>query len=59
MDDLARAFAMERRFDERLCTRMEPFSVGTAFFDEHNRDRFVSNFLCVEGDLDVTEPASP
>jgi GNAT superfamily N-acetyltransferase len=57
VDDLARAFAMERRFDERLCTRTEPFSFGTAFFDEHHRDRFVSNFLCIEGDLDAIEPA--
>jgi GNAT superfamily N-acetyltransferase len=58
MDDLARAFGMERRFDERLCTRMEPFSFGTAFFDEDHRDRFVSTFLCVEGDLDTIEPAA-
>lgn len=56
MEDLARAFAMERRFDERLSTRMEPFAFGTAFFDEGHRDRYVSNFLNVEGDLDSVEP---
>ena len=56
MEDLVRAFAMERRFDERLSTRMEPFAFGTAFFDDHHRDRFVSNFLNVEGDLDAVEP---
>jgi GNAT superfamily N-acetyltransferase len=52
-DDLARAFAMERRFDERLCTRKEPYRFGTAYFDERHRDRFVSNFLSAEMDLDA------
>ena len=56
MDDLARAFAMERRFDQRLSTRIAPFAFGTAFFDDHHRDRFVSNFLNVEGALDAVEP---
>ena len=56
MDDLACAFAMERRFDQRLSTRIAPFAFGTAFFDDHHRDRFVSNFLNVEGDLDAVEP---
>ncbi len=50
-EDLARAFAMEARFDERLCTRRELFAFGTAYFDEHHRDRFVSNFLCADKDL--------
>jgi len=56
MDDLARAYAMERRFDERLSTRVEPFRYGTVFLDEAHPDRFVSNFLNVEGDLDAVEP---
>src|SRR5262245_59847466 len=56
MDDLSRAFAMERRFDERLSTRIEPFTYGTVFLDEAHPDRFVSNFLKVEGDLDAVDP---
>lgn len=58
MDDLERAFAMERRFDERLCTRQEPFAFGIAFFDEDHPDRFVSNFLCAEIDLDAADAES-
>jgi GNAT superfamily N-acetyltransferase len=55
-DDLARALAMEARFDERLCTRREAFTFGTAYFDEHHRDRFVSNFLRADTGLDAATP---
>ena len=55
VDDLARAFAMERRFDERLSTRSEPFAFGTAYFDEDHRDRFVSNFLAADVRLDEAD----
>jgi GNAT superfamily N-acetyltransferase len=52
VDDLARAYDMERRFFERLATSAEPFPFGTAYLDEEYRDRFVSNFLCADRDLE-------
>jgi GNAT superfamily N-acetyltransferase len=55
-DDLARAYAMEARFDERLCTRRENFAFGTAYFDEHHPDRYVSNFLRADTHLDEATP---
>jgi GNAT superfamily N-acetyltransferase len=51
MDDLARAFAMERRFFDRLSTERHPITNGTAYLDAEYRDRFVSNFLCAHTDL--------
>jgi GNAT superfamily N-acetyltransferase len=51
MDDLARAFDMERRFFERLSTDRVPSAYGTAYLDTEYRDRFVSNFLCADADL--------
>jgi GNAT superfamily N-acetyltransferase len=55
-DDLVRAHAMEARFDERLCTRREAFAFGTAYFDEHHRDRYVSNFLRADTGLEDATP---
>jgi GNAT superfamily N-acetyltransferase len=55
-EDLARAYAMEVRFDERLCTRREAFRFGTAYFDERHRDRYVSNFLRVDTHLEEATP---
>jgi GNAT superfamily N-acetyltransferase len=51
MDDLARAFDMERRFFERLSTDRMPSAHGTVYLDTEYRDRFVSNFLCADDDL--------
>jgi GNAT superfamily N-acetyltransferase len=55
-EDLARAYAMAARFDERLCTRREAFPFGTAYFDERHRDRYVSNFLRADTHLDDATP---
>jgi GNAT superfamily N-acetyltransferase len=52
VDDLARFFGLERRLLERLSTRIEPLDLGTAFFDEENRERYNSNFLLTQGPLD-------
>jgi GNAT superfamily N-acetyltransferase len=55
-DDLVRALAMGARFDERLCTRREAFTFGTAYFDERHRDRYVSNFLRADTHLGEATP---
>jgi ribosomal protein S18 acetylase RimI-like enzyme len=51
MNELSRAWRMERRFFERLSTGRQTFPFGTAFFDEEYRDRYVSNFLCADRNL--------
>ncbi len=55
MDDLTREYDMERRFFERLATSTDRFTFGTAYLDEEYRDRFVSNFLCADRDLERAE----
>ena len=52
MDDLARSFDLERRFLDRLSTRIEAFEHGVAYLDEEYRTRYNSNFLLVDDNLE-------
>ena len=48
-EDERRSASFERRLDERLATRIEPFRWGTAYFDLEFPRRYASNFLSVQG----------
>ena len=50
MRDIDRFFAFERRRHSLLSTRAEPFEGGVAYFDDDYPERYVSNFLLVDGD---------
>ncbi len=50
--ELRRAMDFGRRMQERLSTRTEPFTWGTAFFDDRYSDRYYSNLLWVTRPLD-------
>ena len=52
MDELTRAFEVERRWLERLSTRLEQFEFGVAYLDEEYRQRYFSNFLLADTRLD-------
>ena len=49
MGDIDRFFAFERRRHSLLSTRAEPFEGGVAYFDDDYPERYVSNFLLVDG----------
>ena len=48
MDELTRSFEFERRWFERLSTRLEQFEFGVAYLDEEYRQRYFSNFLLAD-----------
>ena len=48
MDELTRAFEFERRWLERLSTRLQRFEFGVAYLDEEYRQRYFSNFLLAD-----------
>jgi len=50
--DVTRIRDFERSILERVSTRVEPFTWGTAFFDERFPKRWDSNFLLVERSLE-------
>ena len=52
VDELTRAFEFERRWFERLSTRLERFEFGVAYLDEEYRQRYFSNFLLADKRLD-------
>jgi ribosomal protein S18 acetylase RimI-like enzyme len=52
MNDFARFVAFERRLVERLSTRSELYEYGIAYFDDGYRDRYNSNFLLADRNLD-------
>ncbi|MEP6758598.1 MAG: GNAT family N-acetyltransferase [Actinomycetota bacterium] len=52
MDDLARFLAFERRILAGMSTRVEPFAYGSAYFDEGFPERWFSNFLLADANLE-------